>query len=82
MILPTKRLASDRALISVGAELLLLLEQPRSTTQLWSAFQMSRETKAVTGPVSYDWFVLALDLLFMLGAVEWSARQLRRRSAT
>ena len=35
MILPTKHLREDQALIAVGAELLGLLDEPKTVSRLW-----------------------------------------------
>lgn len=69
MILPSKHLSHDRALLSVGAVILRHLSLPITVSALWE--EMSRhmqEQKALT--IRYDGFVLALDLLFLIGAVE------------
>jgi hypothetical protein len=69
MILPSKHLSHDRALLSVGAVIMRHLSLPITVSALWE--EMSRhmqEQKALT--IRYDGFVLALDLLFLIGAVE------------
>ena len=78
MILPTKHVPADRALIGIGAELLQLLRRPMTVSALWDAARLHRTTGPA--PVAYEWFVLALDLLFILGAVDY-ADGLVRRSA-
>lgn len=72
MILPAKHLEPDRALITMGAELLALLQTPKSVSALWTAFQRRREAEATQQrPVTFDWFILALGVLFALGAVDF-----------
>ena len=66
MILPTKHIPPDRSLIAIGAELLRIVRKPMTVSAIWEAFKGS----AGRSGVGYDWFVLALDLLFMLGAIE------------
>lgn len=70
MILPTKHLAQDRALLTVGAKILPCLTQPITVSALWE--QLSRETASVAKPrpLGYDAFVLTLDLLFLMGAIQ------------
>ena len=75
MILPSKHLAADRALLTVGAELLAMLQRPRTVSRLWHDFTARRGERA---PVGYDWFVLALDLLFALELVEFSRGRISR----
>lgn len=65
MILPTKHLPQERALLTVGAALLAQLERPITVSALWQ-----RVNGAVSPAPTFDWFVLALDLLYALGAVE------------
>lgn len=73
MILPTKRVSPDRALLTVGSEVLeLLLKEEQTVSHLWSRFQRQRATHMSFSPVTFDWFVLALDLLFSLQIIELS----------
>jgi hypothetical protein len=71
MILPTKHIKPDRALLVVGAEMLQSLREPMTVSRLWDEIRTARQDRAVTAPVNYDWYVLALDLLFLLGAVKF-----------
>lgn len=71
MILPTKYLAHDRALISVGGEILKHLEEPRTVSALWDSVRESQKYKTTDALVSFDWFVLALNLLYAISAVEY-----------
>lgn len=75
MILPTKGISAERALITVGAHILALLVEPKTVSRLWSEY---KRTAPVAGNVSFDWFVLALDLLFTIDAVELRGGRLRR----
>lgn len=78
MILPTKGIAPDRALISVGAQVLKLLSEPKTVSRVWD--EMRAAAPPVSG-ISFDWFVLSLDLLFAVGAVELDRGRLYRRTA-
>ena len=69
MILPAKHLSAERALLSVGGHLLEQLDVPQTVSSLWDSVRARRDTEDPRAPVSYDWFILALDLLFMMGAV-------------
>lgn len=66
MILPSKHLSQDRALLTVGAVILRHLSRPLTVSALWEQMTGDRATL----PTRYDGFVLALDLLFLLGAIE------------
>lgn len=67
MILPSKHLSERRALLTVGGEILGLLDRPRTVSSLWEALDVGK--KGTRRRLSYDWFVLSLDLLFMMDAV-------------
>ena len=70
MILPSKGVPASKALITVGGDILgALSDSSLSTTSLWLEVNERRKSSPMTR-VSYDWFVLALDLLFTLGTVE------------
>lgn len=71
MILPTKYLPHDRALISVGGEILKHLEEPRTVSALWDSVREAQIYKTADALVSFDWFVLALNLLFAISAVDY-----------
>ncbi|HRW60079.1 MAG: hypothetical protein P9C55_12780 [Defluviicoccus sp.] len=82
MILPTKHLRPERALLTVGADLLRSLREPMTVSRLWDEIRTSRSDGAGPfAPINYDWFVLALDLLYMVGAVEFE-RGLVRKAAS
>lgn len=71
MILPTKHIRSDRALIGVGAEVLGTLRRPMTMSKLWDEIRLRRSADTASPVIDYRWFVLALDLLYMIGAVEF-----------
>jgi hypothetical protein len=71
MILPTKHLSAERALLTGGARIIALLDEPRTTSALWDKIRLKRDIRGGRTPTSYDWFVLSLDLLFAIGAVEF-----------
>ena len=64
MIAPTKHITIDTSLIGVGAAVLRQLTEPRTITTLWESCRQISEVG------TFHRFVLALDLLFLLGAVD------------
>ncbi|WP_105970713.1 ABC-three component system middle component 6 [Streptomyces geranii] len=70
MITPTKGISPDRCLLAVGAQILMQLEEPRTVSQTWARFKAWRADNEHFSPVSFEWFVLALDMLYSLDAVE------------
>lgn len=77
MILPTKHLTPERSLLGIATKILKMLLQPRTISYLWESFndKCSQEKFA---PVTYEWFILGIDLLFMLGIVSYKNGQLVR----
>ena len=78
MILPTKRLGEDRALLTLGGEVLLLLTEPKTVSRLWNELKAQRAARPGSTVITFDWFILALDLLYMMEAVELERGRLRR----
>jgi len=78
MILPTKHMRPDRALLAVGGEVLVSLREPKTVSRLWDEVRSKRGHTSESAPINYDWFVMALDLLFMTGAVELESGLLRK----
>lgn len=80
MILPTKHLPVDRSLIVIGAEIVELLDEPKSVSRLWLDFQKSYEQHHAR--LSFDWFTLAVAMLFTVEAVELKGNRLQIRETT
>lgn len=64
MILPTKHIPTHQSLLGGGAAVLRLLRQGRTITDLW---EQVRKTQMLP---SYPNFLLALDFLYALGALD------------
>ena len=69
MILPGKHIRAERALIGVGAEVLETLCEPMTVSRLWDEVRQ-RRSAFPHAPIDYNWFILALDLLFAMGTLE------------
>jgi len=82
MILPSKHLPQDRALLTVGGHLLIFLARPKTVSALWEELNLQAGSPGVSLPrrISYDWFVLALDLLFTLGTIDLDNGLVTRRA--
>jgi hypothetical protein len=80
MILPTKHVRPDRALIGVGAEVLEILKHPMTMSRLWDEIRGRRSLHTPNAPIDYEWFVLSLDLLYVIGAVDFEHGLVRRTS--
>jgi hypothetical protein len=80
MILPSKHLSQERALLSVGAKVLECLAKPRTVSAVWVELTRKNEmSNGPTTPFGFDGYVLALDLLFLLGAIELQDGLLTRK---
>ena len=64
MIMPSKYLREDEALIGVSAAVLTLVEKSNNLTTLWES------AKHINTIGSFERFVLALDLLYLLDLVD------------
>jgi hypothetical protein len=80
MILPSKHLAAERALLTVGGHILGMLTEPKTVSSLWDRLRLKRDAREGRSPLSYDWFILALDLLFMMGAITYQNGMITRSS--
>lgn len=75
MILPTKHVAPENSLVGIGAILLRLLAERQTVTRLWE--HAHSDNRLLTFPR----FILTLDLLFVIGAVELQKGVLVLRTA-
>lgn len=69
MLLPTKGISPDRALLTIGSDLLIALRRPTTVSALWDRFNASK-SKDGSGRITFDWFSLALATLYSLGLIE------------
>lgn len=78
MILPTKHIPENRCILGVGGRLLVLLEREQTVSGLWESLKRADAVPNSTPSVPFDWFVLALDFLYAVGAVEWNRGLIRK----
>jgi hypothetical protein len=82
MILPGKHLKADRALLTIGGEILAVMETNASVSSVWDRVRKLRSARDGASPLPFDWFILALSLLYAMGAVELDNDVLVRRSVS
>jgi len=70
VILPGKHLRPDRALLSVGGDILSVLGEPAPVSDVWERVLAERAGRQNVSPLPFDWFVLAVSLLYAMGAVD------------
>jgi hypothetical protein len=73
MILPTKHISTRNSLLGVGATIIEYLNHPRTVTSLWS--DLSKLPEVAT----FERFILVLDLLYLIGAIELEEGLLYKR---
>ena len=78
MILPTKHIRPERALLTIGAEILSCLREPMTVSRVWDELRKRRGERPEPASITYDWFILALDLLFIVEAVDLNSGVLRK----
>lgn len=80
MILPTKKLRSENSLVFLGGQVLRILDRPKTVSLTWEEFQKRRreDLGLDTCDVSFDWFVLSLDFLNAMGAIDLKGGRLER----
>jgi hypothetical protein len=82
MILPTKSIDQDLALLTVGAQIIQQLERPGTVSATWDRVTSYRAGINAPSALPFWWFALSLDLLFTIGVVELDDGQLMRTNAT
>ena len=70
MILPTKHLSPERSIISVSSEVFELIGRRSTVSSIWNSLQEKHKASLRFGDVPFDWFILALDFLYLIGAIE------------
>jgi len=78
MLLPSRSVSPQRALLTVAAQISLQLDSPRTVTETWMRLKEWRASHGFDQPVTFEWFQLALDMLYALGLVDFDERTLRR----
>ena len=73
MILPDKHISIGNSLLGVGSIIIGHLNKPRTVTSLWE--DLSKIPEVAT----FERFILVLDLLYMIGAIELDEGLLHKR---
>lgn len=81
MILPKKQLSINESFFGFGGFLLQKLSVPMTTDELWECYKDSYSNKKYPIKFSFDQFVMALDYLFIIGAIKKDEEGLLRYEA-
>lgn len=65
MILPNKIIALDKSIFGIGAQILSFLDNPLTVSALWDI------SKKRINLNSFQYFVLALSFLYLIGAIHF-----------
>ncbi|WP_416309705.1 ABC-three component system middle component 6 [Spirulina sp. 06S082] len=74
MILPTKHIPVKNSFLGLGGIILVHLDRSKTVTALWN------EVSARPEFATFERFILTLDLLYMIGAIELKEGLLRKNS--
>jgi hypothetical protein len=80
VLLPTKTLSPGRSLVGIGASVLMLLTEPKPVSRVWDEYKKALTRVPNSPTVTFGWFVLALDLLFAFGVIEFDHNRLVKTS--
>ena len=81
MILPTTDSLPGAALFEIGAKILSALRSPLTVSDLWTRIRPDPKPRSVES-LTYGRFVLTLDLLYLMGVVDFRDGALSRTSGT
>jgi len=69
MLLPEKHIKISESLWGLGGILLKLLQKPKTFDELFNDYQKINDSKSFPATHSINDFILALDLLYLIGAI-------------
>lgn len=75
MILPSRNIAPERALLTIAGNVFRRLSEPTTVSRLWDDIREEHQQK----PIAYGWFILAVDLLFVMNLIGFDEDGLLRR---
>lgn len=72
MLTPTKNLHEDKSIIKIGARILSILNSPHTVSSAWKSYVQIQEHET-NGKIriQFDNFILAIDFLYIIGAIEY-----------
>ncbi len=75
MILPNKIIALDKSILGIGAQILSFLDNPLTVSALWD---ISKKRIKLN---SFQYFVLALSFLYLIGAIYFKNNRIYKGAA-
>lgn len=77
MLMPTKHIKTENALLGVGGDVLAQLDTPKTVSRLFYDLQQLRKDSELP-TLQFDWFLLALDFLYTVGAIRLDSGLIRK----
>lgn len=77
MLMPTKHIKTENALIGIGSEVLALLDEHKTASRIFFDLQERRRANELS-TIHFDYFLLAVDFLFSVGAVRFDDGVLKK----
>jgi hypothetical protein len=78
VLLPSKFIGTDQALLTLGGQILIQLKAPLSVAETWTQLNRWRAEQQMQSFIPFWWFALALDVTFSIGAVQFEHGLLRK----
>lgn len=72
MILPTKHIPARHSLLGLGGLIMRRLESPKTVSALWDKVREDPDVR------TFKRYILALDLLYLIGIIEYHEGQVQR----
>lgn len=79
MIFPTKHLPPNRTLLTISAEVYDLIRDNSTTSSIWEEYADILVSSFRCNDVSFDWFILSIDLLYLLDLIELKGSFIKRK---
>lgn len=81
MLLPDKHIRLSESLLGLGSFLLGLIRNPVTVDGIWLEYRKARDSGAFPAHHTFENVVLALDVLFTIGAIDVQADGLIKKCA-
>jgi len=81
MILPNKKIRPENSLIFIGGNILRSISEPKTISRVWHELSESTDVNddKSNHKLTFDWFILSLDFLFLIGVLELSQGKVMRK---
>lgn len=81
MLTPTKNIHEDQSIVKVGARILSFLSNPKTVNLLWKKYDSYQSDLTNIPKITYDIFILGLNFLFIINAIEYRDGIIWRRDS-